>query len=361
MSYRQYTKCANIGSFVGFTWVQYVMAGGAAVVAAALTVLLGGAFVPALMVGVLSAIIAYCLWWLYDRLICLGGDICIVGFVLSVETPDEKSGLDSYDTDYSLNLVLPPNLVGASRASVETSQPFGKFMKKQSDITNYSFAGYHLPFSGNLVTKFSTGDPYGGQFTTDCMHAELEGGGVYDLLQACYAALALAAAAAAVCAVPIFGWIACIVLSLASGLVTLGGIMNALNDTGNPTDVNPNLTSIHAADAPDGSGADILLVAGTWVYDSAHEGWNEIHPIKQCQKIGSMLNQQWKEIQIGPAPRDVLVISDIRAFAESWCTLLGTANDPVTIANQQLPENKWQLHPLVDGCQPTNPAPPPIR
>src|SRR5215469_7948141 len=100
-------------------------------------------------------------------------------------------------------------------------------MKEQPGVSGYSFLGYHLPFAGNLITKFSNGDPYGGQFVTDCMHAEFEGGGVYDLLQACYAALALATAAAAVCAIPIFGWIACLILSIASALVTLAGIINA--------------------------------------------------------------------------------------------------------------------------------------
>ncbi len=355
MAYRQFTKCVDISSFVGFTWVQYVMAGGAAVAAAALALLLGGAFIPVLMIAALSAVIAYCLWWLYDRLICNGGDICVVGFVLSVETPDEKTGLDSFDTDYSLNLVLPPTLVGATRAEVEASQPLGRFMQEQPGVAGYSFAGYHLPFSGNLVTKFSNGDPHGGQFVTDCMHAEFEGGGVYDLLQAAYAALALATAAAAVCAVPIFGWIACLVLSVAAGLVTLGGILNALNDTGNPNDVNPNMTPIHSAGAPDGSGADILVIKGTWVYDSAHTGWNEIHPVKHCQKIGTMLNQQWKEIQITvDGDAQFQAITDIKAFVDGWCDLVDTVTLPETVANQELPENQWTIHPLVDGCQPSN-------
>ena len=112
MSYRQYTKCASISSFVGFQWVQYVMIGGAAAVGASLALLLAGAVVPVLLITVLSGIIAYCLWWLYDRLICLDGDVCAVGFVLTVETPDEKSGFDSFDTDYSLNLVLVSTQVG---------------------------------------------------------------------------------------------------------------------------------------------------------------------------------------------------------------------------------------------------------
>src|SRR5262249_45975518 len=162
--------------------------------------------------------------WLYDRLICLGGDKCAVGFVLSVETPDEKSGFDSFDTDYSLNLVLPPTLVGASQWDVENSTPLGNLVKETADVANYYFAGYHLPFTGNLITKFSNGDPYGGQFTTACLHAEFEGGGVYDLLQSCYTALALATAAAVACAIPVVGWVACLILSVAAVVITLAGI-----------------------------------------------------------------------------------------------------------------------------------------
>jgi len=104
------------------------------VAATALVLLLGGAFIPVLMIGASSAIIVYGLWWPYDRLMCLGGDICVVGFVLSVETPEEKTGLDSFDTDYRLNPVLPPKLIGASRAVVEASQPLGGFR-------------YHAPYA----------------------------------------------------------------------------------------------------------------------------------------------------------------------------------------------------------------------
>lgn len=54
---------------------------------------------------------------------------------------------------------------------------------------------------------------------------------------------------------------------------------NTLNDTGNPADASENLGNLE-------QGIDLLAVRGTWVYDSAHEGWNEIHPIKHCQRIG---------------------------------------------------------------------------
>jgi hypothetical protein len=30
---------------------------------------------------------------------------------------------------------------------------------------------------------------------------------------------------------------------------------------------------------------DVLVVMGRWIYDSAHSGWNELHPVLHCQKI----------------------------------------------------------------------------
>ncbi len=127
---------------------------------------------------------------------------------------------------------------------------------------------------------------------------------------------------------------------------------NALNDNGNLTDVDPNLTSIHSAQRPDGSGADIFALKGTWVYDSAHTGWNEIHPIKQCQKIGTMTGQGWAEIEVGDNSKIVQQIPDIPSWITGWCKLFDTITATATIKNQQLPQNQWTVHPLIDGCEP---------
>jgi hypothetical protein len=270
-----------------------------------------------------------------------------------------KNGIDSL-TPITAQLHCHP-LGWNSQKDVEKALPLGNLVKETSDVSNYRFAGYHLPFQGDLVTKFSNGDPHGGLYTSACLHAEFEGGGVYDLLQSCKTALALATIAAAVCSIPVIGWIACLILSVAAAIITLTGISNALDDKGNPNDVNANLLPIHQAESPDGYGADILVVKGTWVYDSAHEGWNEIHPIKQCQWAGAMLNQQWKEIQVSRNPDVFQSITDINAYVQGWCALLATVTDPGTVANQQLPQNQWTIHPLVDGCQPAEPAPPPIK
>jgi hypothetical protein len=359
VAYRQYTQCVSPSDFV--TQAVYLLPYGGLAAAVAALGLLFGFFVPGLMIAALTAVIGYCNWWLKDRLVCLGGDVCAVGFVLEVDTPDQKSGFDRFDTDYCVSIVLPPTLVGATQDQVQNSVPLGNLVKEQPGAADLISQHSSLSFTGLLITKFSDGDPYGGQFTTSCLHNEFEGGGIYDLLQACEAALAFSVAAAAVCGIPIIGWIVCTILSIISGAITLVGIINALNDEGNPNDVNSNLGTIHPAQSPDGYGADILMIRGTWVYDSAHAGWNEIHPVKACQKIGSMLNQQWSEIQVGLNPNNVLAISDVSAFVATWCSLSATINLPGTVANQQLPQNQWILHPLVDGCQPTGGNPPPLQ
>jgi hypothetical protein len=305
---------------------------------AALPLLFGASLVPALAMIVLAAIIAYCRWWLYDRLICLNGDVCAVGMLLSVETPDQKSGLDAFDTDYSLNLVLPPTEIGATQADVEKS-PEGVLVSPQQ----------------GLDTPGHTAQRWQNQPLTAVLHAEFEGAGVYDLLVACLAAFAFATAATAVCSIPIFGFVACLILLLIAAAITVAGVIIALNDKANPTDVNSNLADLHQLD-PTGL-ADIVVVQGTWVYDSAHEGWNEIHPIKQCQIIGKWFNSWNSAPEFVPPPG-----TNTLPLVEQWCSMIADANSPGTKDNQTQPQNQWQIHPDIDGCEPGgSPPPPPPR
>ena len=88
---------------------------------------------------------------------------------------------------------------------------------------------------------------------------------------------------------------------------------------------------------------------GRWVYDAGHnnegKGWNEIHPIKLCTKVGS-----WK----GDWPEDV------DGWIKVWERALHDAGAAGTVANQQEPQNHWEVHPLIDGCRPDE-EPPPAR
>lgn len=328
MAYRQYTKCVGANNYIGYVAVQVII--GAAL--GAIPLLAGAAVLPGVLLILLTAILAYCRWWLYGRLICLGGDVCAVGYVLTVEPPSEKSFLDRFDTDFSFNLVLTPNRLGATQAQVEASFQ-GDLVAEQPDIkaNNLDWAGYSAVQWANYPK-------------TAVLHCEFEGGGVYDLMLAVLAALGFAAAAAIVCAIPVIGWIACLILNLIAAAIALVGIAVALGDTGSPSDVDPNLGELHVND-PTGRGADILVVQGTWVYDSAHEGWNEIHPVKHCQRIGTYQGN-WS--------------GDGTGLRKEWCEAVGKAADPLTIANQDKPENTWTIHPVIDGCQPGDPNQPPV-
>ncbi len=334
MTYRQYTKCISRGNYHGGAVAQ-VLAGAAL---GALPLLFGAAAAPGVALILLGMIIAYCRWWLYGRLICLGGDVCAVGMVLIVEPPSEKSGLDAFDTDYSFSMVLPPHRVGATQAEVQDDGIQGNLVKQQAETSG-------LDFEGKLDREWGN-DP-----ETATLHCEFEGGGVYDLLLAALAALAalgVAAAAAVLCAAGLIGWIACLVLSLIAAAIVVGGAIGALNDQGNPDDLGTHLGEIHKND-PTGRGADILVVRGTWVYDSAHQGWNEIHPIKQCQRIGTW-EGSWTEAGFPPGHEKEAVAS--------WCEALGKASDPLTVEEQSKPQHRWVIHPSIDGCQPAGePAP----
>ncbi len=76
-------------------------------------------------------------WWLHRRLLCLDGDNdhCAVGIVWSLEPPGEKSGFESFDDDYSLNLLLSPAQPG-DPISVFPTQ--GTLVRAQLPITGLS-------------------------------------------------------------------------------------------------------------------------------------------------------------------------------------------------------------------------------
>lgn len=398
MSYVQYTKCVEVKDKL-FPFNPTV----GVVLAAIATLLVGGGLTPYTAVPLLLIVIAYCLWWLYDRLICLGGDRCAIGLLGAVEPPESKSGFDQFDTDYSINLVLAPHQYQELPPDYFTNPPPppppGTDPKKWADkkfkealhrqiaddgmqgvliketnttgdvktllgAKRYDFEGYFSTIGGWSV-KY-TYQPY--------LHCEFEGGGVWQLYQAAKAALAFATAAAVVCAIPVFGWVACAVLGLIAAIISIAGIITAVNDKGKPSVFDPATGQTTGALH---TGQDILFVMGTWVFDTAHEGWNEIHPIKECQLVAkaryakadvvdwdqaiagflvALGRWQWdatdpanlKPIKLDGPPKP----ADWTNWVQSWCDHVATASTPLTVGNQARPENRWQVHPEIDGCRP---------
>ncbi|MBL8222798.1 MAG: hypothetical protein JNL62_26400, partial [Bryobacterales bacterium] len=113
MAYKQYTQCVGVKNHTGLTGT--LAWGGTKAVAAALaTLAFGGGLAPGAAIGALLLLIDYCEWWLYDRLICLGGDRCAIGLIQDIEPPENKSIPDAFDTDYSFTMLLAPNSTGKS-------------------------------------------------------------------------------------------------------------------------------------------------------------------------------------------------------------------------------------------------------
>ncbi|WP_175150887.1 hypothetical protein [Paraburkholderia ultramafica] len=395
MAFTQFTKCVDVKDKV-YPGVPTV----AAVLAAIAILVFGGGLSPYTAIPLLLIVIGFCNWWLYDRLLCLGGDRCAIGFLGAVEPSSGKSGLEAFDTDFSFNLVLAPHQYqelppdypppGPPPFPPDPKEEEKKFKEalhrqiaddglqgvliKETATTGdektifgtkkYDFQGYFSTLGGWSV-KY-TFQPY--------LHCEFEGAGVMDLLHAAEAALAFATAAAVFCAIPVVGWVVCAVLSVVAAIIAIVGVIGAMNDKAQPTVYDP-VTGKTSSEMH--SGSDILFVKGTWVFDTFHEGWNEIHPVKECYRIATARFERadvidwddaiasymvaihrwtWDATKLPvrtpikldgpPKPRDW---TDWVAF---WCDHVGTTSDPLTVAAQARPENQWAVHPLIDGCRP---------
>jgi len=333
MRYKQYTICTPSSSF--FAKNQYISI---AIQSLAMGFL---ALVSPVLAGrmdcwpivaemtVFMGTIAYCQWWMMDRLLCLGGDRTAIGMLVSVEGPFGKAFPGNWDTDYSINLLLPDNPLGADKARVQASTPYGHLVSSQPPVTDNGFT-----LEGYQATDVASG------IKGEVLHAEFEGAGVYDFHLGALIAFGLATLALGSCLFVPFpiGHLIMLILAILAFLAWLLGALIGNFDGASPEDANPYLGELHTnITSPDGTskGAHILVVYGTWVFDTAHEGWNEIHPIKLCERIG---------IWDGHWPKD------IKDIEKMWEDAIAKATAPGTIEEQKKPENQWAVHPVIDGC-----------
>lgn len=350
MSYRQYTQCIDPKSFRGSPIIEAVAAALFASLLAIVIVILATGGIGGLVggaaaaLGVVTGLLSFVNWWLYGRLICLGGDRCAIGMVISVEPPSEKTATFwRLDSDYSFNLLLPDRLPGATQADVIANGIDGNLIKNQPGTVAIlvSFTGESaLACDEDKCGKGKCPD-------TAALHCEFEGAGMYifyQWLKVIFGILLAGTIAGALCLIPVIGWIACLIAAIllaAAAAAFIASIVHGNLDAASPADVNPSLGGeLHQNDCSL-TGADLVVVAGEWVYDSLHDGWNEIHPIRQCQRIGT-----WTGTWTFPSGRSP---KDERDF---WCGALGTARDPLTSATQKEPQHQWTFHPVVDGCRP---------
>ncbi len=425
----QYTECVAPSDYTG------PFLGSTAFWAALVASIVAGFFDPgAGVLGLILTGIAYCHWWLYGRLVCLGDNQCMIGLALTVTTQTNQSfGPGKFDTDYGVNILLAPSLLTETINDVATTNAIQGFLIKDQRSTtppvnpnqaaietmyeNYSNLGFTgepstfddltgISAQGALSAQEATdlglaytawqpnnfynyqdqvidsngylqintsdrglsgdglpppawNDTFGGltpdnELTWSCvgkggvgtMQVEFEGAGVWDLYQSLLVATPVAAAAATVCAIPFFGWIACVILILIALAIVATGALIGLSDTTTPAEADPSIGVIQP-------GVDILFVMGRWIFDSAHEGWNELHPVLACQKIGEVPNKDdlisgnpWASFQDFSNP------AQLQFILNTLCGLATEAGNPTTISNQLKLENQWNLHPSVDACAP---------
>jgi hypothetical protein len=189
----------------------------------------------------------------------------------------------------------------------------------------------------NAIQWAAQGPPPPG---TGTFEVEFEGSGVWDLYNSLLVASVPAAIGAVVCMIPIIGWIVCLICSLIA--LAIVGIGAAIAQTDSGPDETVSGGTVHP-------GQDILFVMGRWVLDSAHSGWNELHPVISAQKIGTVTNANL--ITGNPWPGTGLENPVLlKRKLDAMCGLTNEAGSDGTKKSQSEPQNKWTLHPLVDGC-----------
>lgn len=328
VAYHQYTTCTPSPKWRSLPMYIAIAVGPITAVVSPL-IITAGWCAPFYVLAIAAAgVVAACDWWLNVRLVCLGGDKPVVGMIVSVEPSRGKTDFfGELDTDYSINLLIYPCLPGVTQADAEATTPYGVLMAETQAVKDD--VGF---FRGEFAPEESTPSIP----TTWVLHSEFEGAGMQDFRDGALVALGLAIAAVFACAIipPPYGYIVAGVLALLAFLAGLIGYLVGDHDYTDPGD-GAIPAEVHQPDPTTGLDADLLYVEGTWVFDSFHEGWNELHPIKKCTPIG-----RWN----GAWPAD---IPEIAAKAEA---AFDTARDPVTVGKQSQEHWTWTAHPSVDGC-----------
>jgi len=364
-----------------------------------------------------ATIVAVANEWLYHRLVCLTGNRCAVGKVETLEAP---STLGDFDNDVYFDLRLMPHRHGDEYKAPNTSylgsvDSMGNLIPPgpgpaidpltiahpANDIFLDGFQGTDLVkpiFANNPPDPVdlpydhvpSEETPLGGELprvllSRSTLHCEAEGNfwqamKDYVALQGAATATGAAAGAAAGCALgSYFGPIGCLIGGFlgalaGGGAAAAAGAYAAFNS--NPGDFN----DANVGDTPIPSVAkdDRIVVFGTHVYDGFHEGWHEIHPIMAILRFndlniqGAIQYLEWDpNFPDGAETPAGLTVADMRAGLNSgafraaaqkvrdqWCAAIGQPFAPGVANAQALPENRWTIHPAVDGCQPAASPPP---
>lgn len=338
MAYREYTTCVKPSNYVDLGFGYLFAMGVEATVATGVIALKSGAagnvVVVLVLIAALTVLISFCIWWLHGRLICLeGGQCVIIGMVVGEPTvePLSKAG----DDDASIFVLLAG---GPSALVTDPDTPIGDYL-----------AG---PQGGMLDAQnviLDLGRGYGGQNNGKYMkslHCEFEGDGIQCVLELSIVFLAMLIALLVLLLIPggqlVDAFILALVMLLSLfGFGTILSTLFAPFDAGDPdaaTDVNYGTLG----------GGDIVVIQGRWIYDSLHDGWNEIHAIHACHKIGEKdVDAPWPVLPDGTNLADPTAVETLM---DTWCNIFKGSTGAEGGGNRTDPPNQWTVHPLLDGC-----------
>jgi hypothetical protein len=371
----EYTKCVSKDDYEELDLTPETIAAAASVVGA---ILAGPVALAALGPTFFAALRTVLEYLLNGKLVCLGGDRCAIGWVAELEPVGfGKPFPENIDDDFSINLVLAPasldsfvrdssdqeaarkaNLQVGQQTPVQgeliTEQPTGAPDMPEPRDPHAGFGNYHgyyTWFEGpDFGERVIVGDqqvhiPFQksptGPFPVPVFHAECEGSRTHDLLAVLDN---IPPGLGAFCEVPIIGPIACAIVSALLAPIVFAALIIAwaAAEGGDPADAGAGTVEV----------GELLVLTGRWTYDAGHSGWNELHALKTIQKI----------------PEPMVSWSGFEDFHKRWCAEASKApptpeepggkptgmtpeQEGVWDAQQQ-PENDWELHPDLDGCDP---------
>ena len=311
-----------------------------------------GAF-AALPYGIVTA---FCDWFFHFRLICIQDNQCAVGTIGRIEI--SRDFLDP-DGDFNINLVLAPvAITSLLNASAQLALPLppthARYLTKFFDGS--SSGQPDLPWRPDIKSTLSEDDVNAGEKGTTALHCEIEGTRMMTICTATKVAtflgsvvgFLLGAAVLAACAASGVFFLLCLLLAIVVALLVTGviglagyGIGYAAGSEGSPEDV--------ATDPDSGTVevGDCIAMIGDWIYDSGHDGWHELHPVKGLLRLQRKDEQSKHAHKKDDQSKTDPCLTMTEARIKKICSMVRSREDPVTKQAQGLAANQWLTHPRV--------------